>query len=48
MIKLHTNEISGLKVVCNDRITDTPVVEIDRDVKIESSMSVCSVKIYSN
>jgi len=35
MIKLHTDEISGLKVVCNDRITDIPVVEINREVKIE-------------
>jgi len=35
MIKLHTSELSGLKVVCNDRITDIPVVEINREVKIE-------------
>ena len=35
MLKLHTDEISGLKVVCNDRITDIPVMEINREVKIE-------------
>jgi hypothetical protein len=35
MIKLHTDELSGLKVVCSDRITDIPVVEINREVKIE-------------
>lgn len=35
MLKLHTDELSGLKVVCNDRITDIPVVELNREVKIE-------------
>ncbi len=37
MLRLHTNKLLGDKVVCNVRIVDVPVVEINKEVRITPS-----------